>query len=185
MMVEVARHYAAIPQAQRRRTITFLTTPDHHHGGVGIRWVREHFDFSKTVLIVNCEHPSQTLLYLLNAGIMTSNAVSARRWYVGGSDALRTLVRRTFREFGVATYRKSEVSPGGELSQIHLKAPSFHIIDHVIYHTTLDTPDLVPAWGIEAATRAFLKIIDNVNTMTRQEIAAAPLDLADPTRPVR
>ena len=114
-----------------------------------------------------------------------ANEVSARRWFVGGSDALRALVRRTFLEFGVATYRKSEVSPGGELSQIYMKAPSFHIIDHVIYHTTLDTADLVPAWGIEAATRAFLKIIDNVNTMTKEEIAAVPKDLADPTRPVR
>ena len=66
-----------------------------------------------------------------------------------------------------------------------MKAPSVHIIDHVIYHTTLDTADLVPAWGIEAATRAFLKIIDNVNTMTKEEIAAAPTDLADPARPVR
>jgi hypothetical protein len=28
MMLEIARHYAAIPQAQRRRTITFLTTSD-------------------------------------------------------------------------------------------------------------------------------------------------------------
>ena len=112
-------------------------------------------------------------------------APAPRRWYVGGSDALRMLVRNSLREFGVATYHKSEVSPGGELSQIHMKAPSFHIIDHVIYHTTLDTADLVPAWGIEAATRAFLKIIDNVNKMTKQEIAAAPADLADPTRPVR
>jgi len=29
------------------------------------------------------------------------------------------------------------------------------------------------------------RMIDNVNQMTRQEIAAAPADLADPTRPVR
>ena len=90
MMLEIARHYAAIPQAQRRRTITFLTTPDHHHGSVGVTWVHDHFDFSKTAVIVNCEHPSQTLLYLLNGGIMTSNAVSARRWYVGGSDGLKS-----------------------------------------------------------------------------------------------
>jgi hypothetical protein len=165
--------------------LVFLTTPDHHHGSEGIHWVRDNYDWGKVALIVNAEHPSQTLLYSLDAGIMTANEVSARRWYVGGSDALRTLVRNTFREFGVATYRKSEVSPGGELSQVHMKAPSFHIIDHVIYHTTLDTADLVPAWGIEAATRAFLKIIDNVNKMTKQEIAAAPTDLADPTRPVR
>ncbi len=185
MMLDIARHYAALPQAQRPRTFVFLTTPDHHHGSAGIHWVRDHYDWGKVALIINAEHPSQTLLYSLDAGMMTANEVSARRWFVGGSDALRALVRKTFREFGVATYRKSEVSPGGELSQVYLKAPSFHIIDHVIYHTTLDTADLVPAWGIEAATRAFLKIIDGVNAMSKAEIAAAPTDLTDPTRPVR
>jgi hypothetical protein len=165
MMLEIARHYAAIPQAQRRRTITFLTTSDHHHGSIGVTWVHDHFDFAKTALIVNCEHPSQTLLYLLNAGIMTSNAVGARRWFVGGSDALKTLVTGTFKEFGVSVYAQPERRPGGELSRLFDKAPSFHIIDHVIYHTTLDTAALVPAWGMEAATRAFLKIIDGVNKM--------------------
>ena len=79
------------------------------------------------------------------------------------------LVRDTFREFGVALYHKSEVTPGGELSQVYRNAPSVHIIDHVIYHTTLDTAELVPAWGLEDATRAFLKIIDNVNTMKKAE----------------
>jgi hypothetical protein len=170
MMLEIARHYAAIPQAQRRRTITFLTTSDHHHGSVGVKWVHDHYDFSKTAVIVNCEHPSQTLLYLLNAGIMTSNAVSARRWFVGGSDRLKTLVTGSFREFGVSVYALPERRPGGELSQLFDKAPSFHIIDHVIYHTTLDTANLVPAWGMEAATRSFLKILDGVNKMELAEI---------------
>ncbi len=184
MMLEIARHYAAIPQAQRRRTITFLTTPDHHHGGVGVRWVKAHMDgfFAKTALIVNCEHPSQTMLYLLNAGIMTSNAISARRWYAGGSDALKSLVKNTFKEFGVAVYALPERRPGGELSQLYEKAPSFHIIDHVIYHTTLDTAQLVPAWGMEAATRAFLKIIDGANTMSLDELKAQP-ELAGQGRP--
>lgn len=185
MMLDIARHNAAVPMAQRPRTLVFLTTPDHHHGSAGIGWVRDNYDWSNVALIVNSEHPSQTLLYNLDAGLMTANEVSARRWFVGGSDALRALVRQTFREFGVATYHKSEVSPGGELSQIYAKAPSFHVIDHVTYHTTLDTADLVPAVGIEAATRAFLKIIDKANAMTRQEIAAAPADLSDPTRPVK
>jgi hypothetical protein len=172
MMLEIAHHYAAIPQAQRRRTITFLTTSDHHHGSVGIKWVHNNFDFSKTAVIVNCEHPSQTMLYLLNAGIMTSNAISARRWFVGGSDALKSLVTGTFKDFGVSVYAQPERRPGGELSQVFDKAPSFHIIDHVIYHTTLDTPALVPAWGMEAATRAFLKIIDGVNKMEIAKLRA-------------
>src|SRR5579871_419138 len=185
MMLDIARHYAAMPREKRSRTFVFLTTPDHHHGSAGIHWVRDNYDWSKVALIVNSEHPSQTLLYNLDAGFMTANEVSARRWFVGGSDGLRSLVRNTLKEFGVATYRKSEMSPGGELSQIYTKAPSFHIIDHVIYHTTLDTPDLVPAWGLEDATRAFLKIIDGANRMNKEEIAAAPKDIADPTRPVR
>ncbi len=172
MMLEIARHYAAIPQSERRRTITFLTTSDHHHGSVGVRWVHDHMDdfFAKTAVIVNCEHPSQTLIYLLNAGIMTANEVSARRWYVGGSDALKRLVTGSFKEFGVSVYALPEQRPGGELSQLFDKAPSFHIIDHVIYHTTIDTAQLVPAWGMEAATRAFLKIIDGVNKMSLTQL---------------
>ncbi|HEV7984333.1 MAG TPA: M28 family peptidase, partial [Xanthobacteraceae bacterium] len=114
MMLDIARHYGALAPAQRPRTLVFLTTSDHHHGSAGIRSVRDNYDWSKVALIVNSEHPSQTLLYDLDAGLMTANEVSARRWYVGGSDALRTLVRNSFREFGVATYHKSEVSPGGE-----------------------------------------------------------------------
>jgi Peptidase family M28 len=174
MMLEIARHYAAIPQSERRRTITFLTTSDHHHGSVGVRWVHDHMDdfFAKTAVIVNCEHPSQTLVYLLDAGIMTSNAVSARRWYVGGSDALKRLVTGSFKEFGVSVYAQPEQRPGGELSQLFDKAPSFHIIDHVIYHTTMDTAQLVPAWGMEDATRAFLKIIDGVNKMSLSQLRA-------------
>ena len=39
--------------------------------------------------------------------------------------------------------------------------------------------------GPEDATRAFLKIIDGANAMKKEEIAAATVNLADPTRPVR
>ena len=40
------------------------------------------------------------------------------------------------------------------------QAPGFHIIDHVIWHTSLDTPELVTAEGLECATRASLRVID-------------------------
>ena len=45
------------------------------------------------------------------------------------------------------------------------KAPGFHIIDHVIYHTTFDIPELVPAEGMKRATKAFLGIVDDVNLL--------------------
>src|SRR5260370_34887914 len=62
MMLDIARHYAAMAQAQRPRTLVFLTTPDHHHGSEGIHWGRDKYDWSKVALIVNSEHPPQTPL---------------------------------------------------------------------------------------------------------------------------
>jgi hypothetical protein len=152
-MLDIARHYAAMPREKRSRTLVFLNDTRSPSRVGRHPLVRDNYDWSKVALIVNSEHPSQTLLYNLDAGFMTANEVSARRWFVGGSEALRSLVESTLKEFGVATYRKSEMSPGGELSQVYTKAPSFHIIDHVIYHTTLDTPDLVPpgAWRMRRA----------------------------------
>jgi hypothetical protein len=49
-------------------------------------------------------------------------------------------------------------------------APSFHIIDHVIYHTSLDTPELVPATGLERSTRAFVAALDRANAMTMKQL---------------
>ena len=59
-----------------------------------------------------------------------------------------------------------------ELNKLTSQAPGFHIIDHVICHTTLDTSKLVPAEGLECATRAFLSVIDQVNKMTLAELRA-------------
>ena len=170
MLLDIARHYAAMPKSARPRTMVFAGTPDHHHGSAGLMKIRDGYDWSKVAFIVNCEHPSQTLLYLFGGDLMTSNAISARRWYANGSDGFRRLVYNTLRDFNVSVYTVPESNAGGSLGPLTSKAVAFHIIDHVIYHTTLDTPELVPAWGLEDATRGFLKIIDTANRMTRAEI---------------
>jgi hypothetical protein len=153
MLMEIARYYAAKPKAERRRTITFVTTPDHHHGATGVKWINQNMrDFpGKTALMVNCEHPSQTQTYRLGGGLMTSTTTSARRWFVGGSEALRSLVLSPFKTFGVAVYARPEGRPGGELQHVYRQAPSFHVIDHIFYHSDADTADLVPASGIEGS----------------------------------
>jgi hypothetical protein len=40
----------------------------------------------------------------------------------------------------------------------------------VIYHTTLDTPELVPAVGLAYSERAFLRVFDQANTVTMAEL---------------
>ena len=101
--------------------------------------------------------------YLVGNSLVGSNAVSARRWFVGGSDRLKAIVASSFKTFGIAIYSRPETRPGGELGVVYTDAPSFHIIDHAIYHTDLDRAELVPEPGLEAAVRAFAKIIDEVN----------------------
>lgn len=173
LMLEIARYYAAIPQNQRTRTLTFLDTSGHHVSpDLGASWVRENARdmLLKTALIVNCEHTSQTQIYFLDNGLMTGNTMGARRWYAGGSDALKKLVKDSFREFGAPLYTVPESNPGGELGQLGNTAPSFHIIDHVLYHTSLDTLDWTPASGMEAVARSYMKIIDSVNAMKIEDI---------------
>ncbi len=83
--IDIARHYAAMPRAQRPRTMVFMALPDHHHGEAGRTLAIKTYDWSKVALILNAEHTSQTLLYFYNQDLVTSNAISARRWYVSGS----------------------------------------------------------------------------------------------------
>ena len=167
-MIELAEHYARLPKSARRRTMTFFTSSAHHSPSgenAGLRWIHNNMQamFAKTALIVNCEHTSQVQTYLIGNSLVASNAVSARRWFVGGSDRLKAIVAKSFKTFGIAIYARPEARPGGELGVVYTDAPSFHIIDHTIYHTDLDTPALVPEAGLEAAVRAFAKIIDEVN----------------------
>ena len=110
MLVEIARHDAALPPDVRRRTMVFVGTPDHHHGSAGLYNIRDTYDWSKVALIVNAEHPSQTLLYEFGGDLMTSNAISARRCYASGSDAFKTLVYNTLRDFGVSVYTVPETT---------------------------------------------------------------------------
>jgi hypothetical protein len=188
-MVALAEYFAQVPQSQRRRNIIFAGLCCHHEvpGLNGTpnssRWIIENMrpELDKTAIVINMEHLSQTQTYWASPGqgsrgyagpdgLVYSNTVSARRWYASGSDALRGMVTKTWRDFGVATYAAQESNPGGELGPFPAVAPSIHIIDHTFYHTSMDTPDLVPATGLQSAVQAFAKIIDEVNRMDMREV---------------
>jgi hypothetical protein len=110
------------------------------------------------------EHPSQTLFYMYNDAIAPTNAVGAFRWNALGSPEFEQMVFDTLREFGVSVYALEDGPKNGNY------APSFHIIDHVIYHTSLDVPELVPATGLERSTRAFAAALDRANKMTMNQL---------------
>ena len=168
--VALAEYYAGVPKSQRRRSMWFFTTSAHHSPSGelgGIRWIRANKKemLDRTAVLLNCEHTAQVATFVVGGSLIASNTVSARRWFVGGSDELKHIVDRTFKQYGIALYSRPEVRPGGELGPLSPAAPSFHIIDHTVYHTTLDTLDAVPAYGLEQSARAFAKVIDEVNKL--------------------
>jgi hypothetical protein len=165
--LELARHYAALRKEQRPRTLVFLLFPDHHHGEVAHRMkggIDETYAWSKVALKLTIEHPSETSLYMYNSGLTATNNLSAVRWNAMGSPEFERTVFDQLRDFGVSVYGVEDEPKNGNF------APSFHIINHVVYHTSLDTPELVPAEGMQRSVRAFASIIDRVNAMTIAQV---------------
>ena len=57
------------------------------------------------------------------------------------------------------------------MAAIRNDAPSFVFNDaSTYYHTTGDTVAVVPISGLEASARTFASIIDQANTLSRQEL---------------
>jgi hypothetical protein len=128
--------------------------------------------FAKTALILNIEHTSTMEVYLHGPYLRRSNMVGAKRWAVYGSSALEQLLVRSFDTFGVTTYAEPDANAGGAMAAIRNDAPSFMFNDaSTYYHTTADTSAVVPMPGLEASARAFASIIDQANTLSRQELA--------------
>ncbi len=159
--LELARHYAKLPIDQRPRSMVFLMFPDHHHGEFDHRkLIDPTYAWDKVALKITLEHPSETQLIMYNEDLTPSNQLSATRWNALGSPEFETMALQQLADFGDSVYGVEDGPKNGPY------APSFHIINHIIYHTSLDTPDLVPAEGMARSTRAYASIIDHANKMT-------------------
>lgn len=172
VMLGLAEYYAKVPQAQRRRTLKFVTTSGHHVGSLGTRWMHDQRDtfLAKTALLINCEHVSAIQIHFdrFGPGLRRSNNISARRWWVYGSSRLAALTLDAWKMFGVTHYEDMDPTTTGDMSHIDRDAPSIQLIESPLYyHTDQDTPDYVPAPGLQAVARAYAKIIDEANKIDR------------------
>jgi hypothetical protein len=174
-LMGLAEHYAKIPQSQRRRNIIFVLNDDHHSRSAGLDWVREHMaaQMDKTVIDFNCEHPAETQFYQISGGLMSSDQVGAKRINLGGTDGtplMRDIVQEGFRSFGVGVYTRPDGGDGSGGDGFSTAPPRVGVIDHILYHTSMDVPEWVPAIGIERATQAYAWIVDEVNKHDMSEI---------------
>ena len=172
-LLGLAEYFAKIPTEQRRRTIYFLGTSGHHDNrGMTGHWLADHKEmFTKTALIINCEHTSAEQLVYRGGLIRRTNTTVPLRWYVGGSPRLEQIVVKAYDTFGVATYAEPEPSAGGEMAPYYQLAPSLQLIEGNLYwHSDHETADVVPPTGLAAATRAYAKIIMDVNEVDLKDL---------------
>jgi hypothetical protein len=179
-MIGLAEYYARIPQAQRRRTMVFIGLDGHHNTGpgsaVGGVWLNDPANkarlFAKTALSINCEHPStiQTYVrprYLAGDVVRWSNIYTAQQWYAGGPSRpeLTAIAVKAFKEFGVPLLTDPDPRPpAGDLGRLYRFTPGVATSEFFHYfHTDRETPETVPWTGLQASTRAYAKIIDEVN----------------------
>jgi hypothetical protein len=179
-MVGLAEYYSKIPQSQRRRTMVFIGLDGHHNTGpgsaVGGVWLNDPANkaklFAKTALSINCEHPStiQTYVrprYVAGDVLRWSNMYTAQQWYAGGPSRpeLTTIAVKAFKEFGVPLLTEPNPRPpAGDLGRLYRFTPGVATSEFFHYfHTDRETPDTVPWTGLQATTRAYAKIVDEVN----------------------
>lgn len=176
-MVGLAEYFASIPKAQRTRTIVFLGTTGHHDGTAESgAWLLEHKDvFAKTALIINCEHTAANMLISSNGNVVNKAAVaSPMSWYVGGSKKLDAIVSTAYDTFGVSLLERRSANAAGEIGRIQNLAPSMQLIDTGLYwHSDRETPDIIPANGLAAVTRAYAKIVTDIGPVPLKELQRA------------
>jgi hypothetical protein len=93
----------------------------------------------------------------------------AQQWYAGGPTRpeLQAMATSAFGEFGAPMYREANVRPPlGDLGRVFQFAPGVTTSEFSHdFHTDQETPETVPWTGLEALTRAYAKIVAEVNKL--------------------
>ncbi|MGD8289591.1 MAG: M28 family peptidase [Gemmatimonadota bacterium] len=175
VLIGLLDHFSKIPESERPRTIKFLGSVGHH-GGPGTRQLSEDPDtrLANTVFAINLEHVAVVRTKYWGPHLRKMNAVSPMRWWLNSSPAVLGVVLDSFNRFNVGVTGDMETGASGEMSRMASMVPSLQVITSPeIKHTEQDTPDWVPAVGLEQIGRAYARIIDGINELERRQIQPA------------
>jgi peptidase M28-like protein len=175
VMIGLVEHYAKLPQSARRRNIRFIGSAGHH-GGPGARWLHDRRDaeLAKTALAINLEHVAAVRTKYWGPKLRKTTAVSPMRWWLNGSPKLLDITVAAFNRFNVGVTADMDPGASGEMGSLARDVATLQVITSPeIKHTEQDTPEWVPAVGLEQIARAYAKIIDEANKLDRRQIQPA------------
>ena len=127
--------------------------------------------FAKNALLINCEHTAATNLVIGNQTITKANFASTMTWYVGGSHKLEDITVNALASFGVPTFETPARTPAGEIGRIYQFSPALQLIYTGFYwHSDHETPDITPAPALANVTRAYAKVITEINKVDLKDL---------------
>lgn len=172
--IELIRYFARVPLDRRPRSIEVIGTPGHHNlASTGHNWLRDNQEqlLQNAVLLVNAEHSAHALVDRWGSELCTTNSIGPFSWRVLGSPELQRLAVQAFDDFGIPRWAEAG-GPGGEIRFISDAVPSIVLMHAgVLLHSNIETAAAVPAISLAATTRAFARIIDEVNRLEASRLA--------------
>jgi hypothetical protein len=94
---------------------------------------------------------------------------------IEGTSADAEFAIRAFSSFGVPTYEGTDRVATAEISRVYQFAPSLGVINvDTYYHSDQESPETVPWSGLGSITRAFAKMIVEVNKLEIKELQSLP-----------
>ena len=171
--LELMRYFAQIPKADRKRTVEIIGTPGHHNiARTGFTWLFENREsiLDKAVLLINAEHTAHALVDRFGDDLCTTNAIGPFSWQINGSNKLAEITLQAFDDFGIPRWAETG-GPVGEIRTIADLVPSIVLMHAgILLHTNIETTEAIPAASLAATTRAYAKIIEQVNSMSYSEL---------------
>jgi len=132
-----------------------------HHGQHG-QWVRPR-------LLIWGASPDETAGAYPGDELVWGTNFMPLEFYAGGPSRpeLEKLVKNTFKQFYVPTeFDASYAVPAGDGGVFQNFVPTIGAGEyHNFFHTDWETPETVPWTSLQAVTRAYAKIIDEVNKL--------------------
>ena len=102
--------------------------------------------------------------------LCTTNATGPFSWQINGSSKLAEITLKTFDEFGIPRWAETG-GPVGEIRTLaDLVPPIVLMRAGVLLHTNIETTEAIPAASLAATTRAYARIIEQVNSMSLSEL---------------
>jgi hypothetical protein len=200
-MLTLADHYAReSKKRQLRRSMLFFATGGHHLSLVGlsdklgpaspgIGYLADHYRqiLAKTVLVLNSEHTASVATQTggdLHTETFVEQPVNTENPRVlaitDQSPRMLEFAREAIDRYGLVVSKITRHIPYGDAGMLADKLPVMNLIETMgWYHSTADTPEQIPAEGLERTARAFAYLLDKVEATSRAELTHGALPRRD------